>query len=415
MLTTRGDSRTARRSAVPGLLTAGALMNAAIAVVSPVSTIAAAQWLGTAWGAVPNTAAIVGTGVGAVALSRVIGRWGPRRGLLVGYLCAVAGALIAVPACARGDVGDVVFGMLLLGLGNASAFLSRYAMADLYPSPRRGYAISMLVWAASVGAVGGPLLLTPLVSAATRLGTSAFAGPFAFAAVAAAVAALSLSALPAGGGTPATRVPVRTLLRSPAAAPSLAVMATAQVVMVAIMTAAPLDMHDHGAAFGPVGLTLSAHTLGMFALSPVTGRLVDRFGARPVMGAGLAVLALAAGLAAAGVAGRDPLRQVDLFLLGYAWNLCFVAGSAGLAGELPAAQRARVEGAVDAAVWGMAAVASLASTTLLATGGYRMLAATSGALIAVPALVLALRADWSGSWRGARRAGPDWSEPGSRT
>lgn len=40
--------------------------------------------------------------------------------------------------------------------------------------------------------------------------------------------------------------------------------------MVAVMTAAPLDMHMHGHGPGMIGTALSKHTLGMFALSPLT-------------------------------------------------------------------------------------------------------------------------------------------------
>jgi MFS family permease len=182
-----------------------------------------------------------------------------------------------------------------------------------------------------------------------------------------------------------TRVPLRQLVRAPAARSALAVMATAQVVMVAVMTAAPLDMHVHGAGLGSVGVALSAHTLGMFALSPLTGRLLDRAGSRPVMLAGLLTLAIASGLAAAGPRGDAVLRTASLFLLGYGWNLCFVGGSGRLARDLPAADRARAEGAVDATVWGLAATASLASTAILATGGYAVLAGLAGMLVLLPA------------------------------
>jgi MFS family permease len=144
-------------------------------------------------------------------------------------------------------------------------------------------------------------------------------------------------------------------------------------------------MHLHGDGLGSVGVVLSAHTLGMFALSPLTGRLLDRVGSRPVMLAGLVTLALASGLAATGPRGDTALRTASLFLLGYGWNLCFVGGSGRLARDLPAAERARAEGAVDAAVWGLAATASLASTAILATGGYAVLAGMAGLLVVLPA------------------------------
>jgi MFS family permease len=137
-----------------------------------------------------------------------------------------------------------------------------------------------------------------------------------------------------------------------------------------------------------VGMTLSAHTLGMFALSPLTGRLLDSVGARVVMLAGLFTLVIAAVLTATVSESGVLPRAVALFLLGYGWNLCFVGGSGRLARDLPAGRRANVEGAVDAAVWSIAAVASLASTPALSAGGYAALAWAAGALAVLPALRL---------------------------
>jgi MFS family permease len=148
----------------------------------------------------------------------------------------------------------------------------------------------------------------------------------------------------------------------------------------------------HGQGLDAVGMTLSAHTLGMFAFSPVTGWLLDRVGARAVMFGGLLTLVAATALAATTPEGDPLLRTGALFLLGYGWNLCFVGGSGRLARDLPASARARVEGAVDAAVWSIATAASLASTLVLSAGGYAALAWAACALLALPA-VLFLRAE----------------------
>ncbi|MEU8309538.1 MFS transporter [Actinomadura sp. NPDC048955] len=349
-----------------------ALMNASMAVASATATLVAADRLGAGWGGVPNTAGIVGTGAGALALTRLV-RTSRRRAFVLGYAAAAAGACLAALAVANGDVIRLCLGMLLLGLGNAGAQLSRYAAADLHPAGRRGLAIGLVVWCAAAGAVGGPLLLDPSGAAAAGAGLPAFTGPFLLAVLTCAVAAGTATGGPAGrAGAQGSPPPLRRLARTPAARSALAVMATAQVVMVAVMTAAPLDMHLHGDGLGAVGMTLSAHTLGMFALSPLTGRMTDRYGAQPVILAGLAVLALSTAFAA--VATGSPGRAAALFLLGYGWNLCFVGGSARLARDLPEAERQHTEGAVDAAVWTVAAAASLLSTAVLSAGGYAALA-----------------------------------------
>jgi MFS family permease len=396
-----------RARAVLALFAGAAAMNAAIATGSVVSTIAVADLLGTGWGGLPNTAAIVATGAGALLLSRLMAARGRRAGLLTGYAVAVAGAVVATAAlagtsAATPDGGTraavvllVTGGMLLVGLGNAAAQLSRYAAAELFPPHRRGFAIGLVVWSGTVGAVGGPLLLAPAEGAAVSAGWAAPAGPFAFVTAAAVVAALAAATLPRrppGSGPPPAGgdgqgpVRLRSALRTPAVRGAFAVMATAQVVMVLVMTAVPLAMHHHGHGIGLVGVVLSAHTLGMFVLSPVTGRLLDVAGDRPVTLAGLALLVL--GAVPVAVTDSSHLTGVAVFGLGVGWNLCFVGGSAALSRDVPAADRTAVEGAVDAGVWGLAAVGSMAATSLLAVGGLGATALVAAALGALPAAVL---------------------------
>jgi MFS family permease len=117
----------------------------------------------------------------------------------------------------------------------------------------------------------------------------------------------------------------------------------------------------------------------MFALSPVTGWLIDRSGPRPVMLAGLALLLLSALLISQAGLAFTPA----LFLLGYAWNLCYLGGSAQLVGT-------DLESKVESSIWTAAAVATAASPWLFTLGGFPVLAVIS-AVLAVPLLVLVVR------------------------
>ena len=357
------------------LVVAAALMNAAMAVASGVGTIVAADRLGLAWGGVAATAGILGTGAGALALTRLTLRRGRGRALALGYLVAAVGAVVATGGTATGDVAALLIGMLLLGAGNAAAQLSRYAAAELHAEDRRGRAIGAVVWAGALGAVGGPLLLgRPVSRPPVGMGPGRRTVPAGGRRHHAGGGGLAVAAVRVDGGHRVRRAPLRSVLRRPAVRSAFAVLATAQMIMVAVMTAAPVEMHRHGQSLGAVGAVLFAHTLGMFALSPLSGRLVDRVGARPVLIAGLAALVVATGAASAGPPDTV-FRAVALFVLGYGWNLCFVGGSAQLACPVPAADRARVEGTVDAAIWGLAAVAGLLSTVVLALSGYAALTA----------------------------------------
>ncbi|HEX2142550.1 MAG TPA: MFS transporter, partial [Candidatus Limnocylindria bacterium] len=180
-------------------------------------------------------------------------------------------------------------------------------------------------------------------------------------------------------------VPVRRLLAQviaqPAGRSAVATLVSAQLVMILIMTMTPIHLRGGGHDLGTVGMVISAHTFGMFALSPLSGRAADRFGAPAVIVGGFGVLA-AAGLLAAADPSSGRLMALPLFLLGVGWNLCFVAGSSLLASGAAYAERARVQGGVDSTVWTAGALSSIASGVILDLAGFRTLAIV-GSVIAV--------------------------------
>jgi MFS family permease len=163
------------------------------------------------------------------------------------------------------------------------------------------------------------------------------------------------------------------------------------VVMVLIMTMTPLHMTQHGHDIGAVGLVLSGHTFGMYGLSPLSGRLTDRLGSVPVILAGLGTSALAAILAAAAPTEGGVLLFVALFLLGYGWNLGYVAGSALLTQDLSLAERTRLQGLTDGLIWSSAAAASLGSGVVVASAGYATLGLLGAAIVVVPVLLVVAR------------------------
>jgi MFS family permease len=156
-------------------------------------------------------------------------------------------------------------------------------------------------------------------------------------------------------------------------------MVAGHLVMVALMSAVPVHTHHHGDGLGLLGVMLSAHTLGMFALSPLTGWWIDRTGPRPVMLAGLLLLIVSAALTTQSGLAFTPA----LFLLGYAWNLCYLGGSARLLGT-------PYESKVESSIWAISALAAASSPWLYTLGGYPLLTVIS-AVLAVPLLLLVLR------------------------
>jgi hypothetical protein len=80
-----------------------------------------------------------------------------------------------------------------------------------------------------------------------------------------------------------------------------------------------------------------------------------------------------------------------LFLLGYGWNLGYVAGSALLTQDLSLAERTRLQGLTDGLIWSSAAAASLGSGIVVAYAGYAALGLLGAALVVVPLLLVIAR------------------------
>jgi MFS family permease len=188
-----------------------------------------------------------------------------------------------------------------------------------------------------------------------------------------------------------TAVSVATVLARPNVPVAILALVAGQFVMVLIMTMTPLHMAAHGHSLTAVGVVISGHTFGMFGLSPISGRLTDRFGSVPVILAGLATVAISAILAAAAPPDGGAWLFLALFLLGYGWNLGYVAGSALLTHGLSLAERTRVQGLTDSLIWSSAAVASLGSGIVLAYAGYAILGLMGAALVVVPLLLVLAR------------------------
>lgn len=150
----------------------------------------------------------------------------------------------------------------------------------------------------------------------------------------------------------------------------------------------PVHVHGAGHGLAAVGLVMSAHTFGMFGLSPVAGKLTARFGSVQMILAGLGVLVLAVVLGAAAPASSRLLLTVALFGLGFGWCLGFVAASTLLA-QLPDAEvRAAMQGRVEALTWVTGAGAALASGLVLGWIAFPGVNLVAGALLVVPLAVI---------------------------
>lgn len=379
-----------------------------IAVGGSVGALLAADIAGIGLSGVAQSANVVGAALFAVPAAAIVERRGRRPSLAALYAVAAVGALLVVAAAMRSSVPLLFAGLFLFGCASAAGYQARYAAVDLATNALRGRHLSLVVWATTVGAVAGPSLAAPSGAALSPYGVPAMAAPFFFSAALFVLAALGLLLLL----RPDPAVVARAMAGAPAAAGArrgvgaalpvvlagasarlgVGAMAVGHVVMVGVMTMTPVHIrsagHDAAHTLRLVGLVLSAHIAGMFALAPVFGWLTDRLGRRPVVGIGILLLLLACGVA--GTAGHDPARlAAGLTLVGLGWSASMVAGSTLLSEGVPAEFRASAQGLSDLAMGLAGATAGALSGVVVENWGYPTLALLA-ALATAPLIALVL-------------------------
>ena len=105
-----------------------------------------------------QTSQVLGAAVASYLLARLMSRRGRRAGLVTGYLIGAAGSMLAVAGGVAESMTLLLVGAALLGATSAANNSSRYAATDLAAEHSRARALSIVVWASTIGAVAGPNL-----------------------------------------------------------------------------------------------------------------------------------------------------------------------------------------------------------------------------------------------------------------
>jgi len=378
------------------------------------------------WAGLARTASTLGAALFGLPLGSLAARRGRRVALTTGWLAAASGAAVLVGVSQWQSALLLFPGLVLIGIGSAVALQSRFAATDRALPHQRGRALAFVVWVGTLGSVIGPNLGIPGGWIRDATGLTAYAGAFLIAAAALGSAGLVVAialrpeplsiGLPSGpdagrsgGAEPSPRSrgmrqPIRELVTavrsSKRAGTAVLAIVTAQVVMVSVMTMTPVHLHHHGGSVTIVGLTISLHIVGMYALAPIVGVVIDRKSARFAVTTGVAILAAALLLAVASPESTATV-VVALILLGVGWSFTNVAGSALFNEAITTPNRARAQGAVDALANLCGAAAAFLSGPFLAVSGFATLA-LAGLVVLVP---LGVVAAVSGRWR----------EPGAST
>jgi MFS family permease len=351
-----------------------------------------------------QTAGVLGAAVLALPLARLALTRGRRTALSVGYAIGASGAVVVVVGAVARSLPLILIGCFLVGVASASGYQARYAATDLAEEHHRARALSWVVWAGTIGAVLGPNLLNASGDLGVALGLPRLAGPYVVGAVLLAAAAATLTvflrpdpyltaiALRRAAGSqekrPALRDGIGHLRGRPRAVLGIAAIALGHVVMVMVMVMTPVHMAHVDVTLQLIGLVISVHIAGMYALSPVVGWLVDRIGRIPVIVIGVVILTFAC--VVAGLAPGDDVLMlgIGLFLLGLGWSCTLIAGSAMVTDEVAVAERPAVQGLSDLAMNAAGAVGGAVAGVVVLVSSYSVLCAV--ALVPVGALAVAV-------------------------
>jgi len=399
------DIPTVQRRILRVLVVTQVLAGVGMATVLAVSTLIAARLSGSeAVGGTALTAVVLGAAAAAAVVSRVAARRGRRPALTLGYGIGTVGGLGAVISVAAGSAVALLGALVLVGAATAAGLAARFAATDLADTGRRARALATVVWATTVGAVAGPNLAGPVQGVAAGLGLEPTTGPFLLCTVAFGLAAagtwlglrpdpllLARSGADAAAGTAVSGVQVRAaVLASTPALLGIGGVALSHLLMVGLMSMTPVHMDHGGVSLQVVGLVLSLHVAGMYALSPVFGWLADRVGRARVLALAAGLLATAAVVCSVAGPRSTALLGVGLVLLGLGWSAGLIAGSTLLTESVPVAVRPGAQGFADVTMNVSGAVGGIAAGLVVAGASFTVLGMVA-AVLAVPYLLTAGR------------------------
>ena len=115
----------------------------------------------------------------------------------------------------------------------------------------------------------------------------------------------------------------------------------------------------------------------MYALSPVVGWAVDRFGRIQVVVAGIAILTTACIVAGLAPGDNVPMLGIGLFLLGLGWSCTLIAGSTMVTDEVAPIERPAVQGLSDLTMNTAGALGGVIAGVVVLVSDYAVLCAVA--------------------------------------
>ena len=322
------------------------------------------------WATLPITTYIIGSALTTVPASLAMGRWGRRAGFMFGAAMGCIGTAIAAAGVLTSSFVLLCAGTFVVGLYNAFAQYLRFAAADVADAYAPSLKERAISWVLAGGIAGG--IVGPQMSKLTReLLPVTFAGTYVALAMVAVVTLVVAGLLRIPHKADRAHGPARPLAqiaRQPAFIVAVLAGAISYGAMNLLMTATPLAMQVCGFGYPQAADVIMWHVIAMFAPGFFTGALIRRFGLLQVMLAGCALMFATVVIAHAGLSYWH--FWFALFALGIGWNFMFTGATALLTRTYTGAEKSKVQGVNDLAVFLTMITSSAASGALLSATGW---------------------------------------------
>ena len=280
----------------------------------------------------PNAVGVAGAVIGTQMFDRMSQKFSKNRALSNTFLIGSLGGLVQISSLIIDSFYLLLIGAFILGIGQSAALQTRYVASFVASESFKATALSLAVWFSVFGSIFGPRLVGEYSAVFENwLGSDLIVGYF-IATFGMFLAGLSVLLFSQKDSTLNKKLVIEKSLKlselDSTARLLTKILVLNHFVMVLIMSATPLHVKDIGETIKLVGTIISYHTLGMFLLSPILGKLVDKYGSKlfAIIGSLILILSCVVSLFNTNIL----FLKIGLYLLGLGWNFTYIAISSAI-------------------------------------------------------------------------------------
>ena len=280
----------------------------------------------------PNAVGVAGAVIGTQMFDRMSQKFSKNRALSNTFLIGSLGGLVQISSLIIDSFTLLLIGAFILGIGQSAALQTRYVASFVASESFKATALSLAVWFSVFGSIFGPRLVGEYSAVFENwLGSDLIVGYFiaTFGMFLAGLSVLLFSQKDSALNKKLVTEKSLKLSELDSTARLLTkILVLNHFVMVLIMSATPLHVKDIGETIKLVGTIISYHTLGMFLLSPILGKLVDKYGSKlfAIIGSLILILSCVVSLFNTNIL----FLKIGLYLLGLGWNFTYIAISSAI-------------------------------------------------------------------------------------